>query len=111
MWEPFRDLFYLNGKKHVTMEMMNMISHIGLSVWFLDKGGVSGNRAYIRIANLDEHDLIQRWFSEVRYACEVRKKMIVFTSESSVMFLKDISTHFPLYLLSKTNPYPVRKYL
>lgn len=111
MWNDFRDLCYTNNKKTASMDWLNQLSSIGLSVWFLDKGGVSGNRAYIRIANLDNQSVVEQWFNEVGYECVVKKKMIVFDSDTSRKFLKAVTPCFPKYLLDRTNPYHVRKYL
>ena len=111
IWNDFREVCYKDGKKQATMEWLDCLSDIGMSVWFLDKGGICGNRSYIRIANLEEQDVVARWFSEVGYPCVIRKQVIVFDNEISRRFLKAVTPCFPKYLLDKSNPYRVRKYL
>lgn len=111
LWNDFRDLCYAGGKKEAQMSWLDTLTDIGLSVWFLDKGGVCGNRAYIRIANMGGQDLIARWFDEVGYPCVVKKQMVVFDPDVSRRFLRAVTPCFPKYLLDKPNPYHVRKYL
>jgi hypothetical protein len=111
MWNDFRDLCYTDGRKKANMEWLDTLSDLGLSVWFLDKGGICGNKAYIRVANLEDHEIIQRWFNEVNYPCQIKKKIAVFDPETSKRLLKAITPCFPKYLLDKTDRYRVRKYL
>lgn len=111
MWNDFRDLCYVDGKKRASMAWLDCLSDVGMSVWYLDKGGICGNKAYIRVASLFDHDLIARWFSEVGYPCSISKKMVVFDPDVSQRFLKAVTPCFPKYLLDKPNPYRVRKYL
>lgn len=113
MWNDFRELCYdeKSGKKRVNMPWLDTLSDVGLSVWFLDKGGICGNKAYIRVANLEDHDTIKRWFGEVSYPCQIKKKIVVFDPEVSKRLLKAITPCFPKYLQERSNPYRVRKYL
>ncbi len=111
IWNSFKELAYVDGKKSASMGWLDLLSDIGLSVWFLDKGGICGNKAYIRVANLQDHETVGRWFSEVGYPCSTKKKMIVFDSGISHRLLKAITPCFPKYLLERQNPYHIRKYL
>ena len=111
MWNEFKDLCYVDGKKEATMAWLDTLTDNGLSVWFLDKGGISGNKAYIRVANLMGHEVIEKWFSEVGYPCSIKKKMAVFDQTVTKKFLKAVTPCFPKYLLDRANPYRTRKYL
>ncbi len=110
-WNEFHTIGYRGGKKLATMEWLDSLTDAGLSVWFLDKGGVCGNKAYIRVANLGGHDVIKRYFNEVGFPCDIRKKMVVFDAGVAQKFLKLITPCFPKYLLDRPNPYHQRKYL
>lgn len=111
VWNDFFDLCYVDGHKEVTMDWLNRLTTIGLSVWFLDKGGICGDLAYIRIANLNGHDIVKKWFIEVGFPCEIEKKLVVFSKDVSRKFLKSVTPHFPKYLLERSNPYFIRKSL
>jgi hypothetical protein len=111
IWNEFRDLCYADGRKAVTMKWLDVLKCDGIATWFLDKGGICGNRVYIRLANLVDHQVAIRYFNEVGYPCYEKKKIAVFEGESAKKLLKMVTPCFPKYLLDKANPYRIRKYI
>lgn len=111
IWNEFRDICYVNGKKTATMRWLDMLTDNGLATWFLDKGGICGNRAYIRLANLNDYQVAIKWFNEVGYPCYEKKKIAVFDVEAARKLLRNVTPCFPKYLLDRANPYRIRKYL
>ncbi len=110
MWDEYHAMCYGN-KKLITMNWLDPLTDDGFATWFLDKGGVSGNRAYIRVANLEGHDVLAEYLEIVGLPCQIKKKMVVFDPQVTQRFLKMITPCFPQYLLSRPTPYRTRKYL
>lgn len=111
VWDEFRLLCYDGVKKRITMDWLDPLTDAGFATWFLDKGGVSGNCAYLRVANLEGHDTLKNYLDIVGFPCSIRKKTVVFDPQTTQRFLKMITPCFPQYLLTRPNPYRTRKYL
>jgi hypothetical protein len=63
-----RKVFYPNGKKIVSEEILNQINELGLAVWYCDDGSYEYYNNTCIICSQDfsfeEHLLIQKWFME-----------------------------------------------
>lgn len=59
-------LFYKNGKKTITEEVLNKIETFGLAIWYMDDGSYSNrdksSRLYTNGFTYDENLLIKKWF-------------------------------------------------
>ncbi len=67
-FSKFYELFYPNGKKVVTKEIINMLESLGLAVWHMDDGSYDYNNNRINIYSngfsLKENIILQGWFKE-----------------------------------------------
>lgn len=63
-----RKLFYLNGKKSVTREILDRLEPLGIAVWYMDDGSYNYRDDIIVLCtdcfSLDEHNIIANWFKE-----------------------------------------------
>lgn len=64
----YRKLFYQNGRKAVTKEILNQINPNSLAVWICDDGSYDNSQGYIVLCtnafSLEEHELMKKFFSE-----------------------------------------------
>ena len=65
----YRKLFYKNGKKIVTRELLDMLTPRSLAVWICDDGSFGTSQPYIILCtnsfSLEEHKIIKKYFEEV----------------------------------------------
>lgn len=67
VFDHYREMFYPDGHKHVSIEILNMLEPLGLAVWFMDDGSyLTGRKCRIHTAGftMDENRLIQTWFQD-----------------------------------------------
>ncbi len=102
IWEPYRDMFYRDNKKSVTMETLDLFRAIGLAIWYGDKGFWYSNcRAGLRTTAFgDSNHTIAQYFNEIGFACEIKQdshnaQRIVFTREGTIKFLTTIIQRLP----------------
>lgn len=59
-------VFYPNGKKIVSREILNKLSPLSIAIWFMDDGNISSDKSSFSIAtcsfSLEEHKLIKDYF-------------------------------------------------
>jgi len=64
----YRNLFYKNGKKIITPEILNQINPRSLAIWICDDGSYDNTQGYIVLCtnaySLKEHELMQKFFEE-----------------------------------------------
>jgi hypothetical protein len=64
----YRNLFYKNGRKVVTREILNQLTPRGLAIWICDDGSYDNKQRYIVLCTnaftLEEHKLMKEFFSE-----------------------------------------------
>lgn len=79
LWE-FRTLFYLNGTKVITHEVLQALEPLGLAVWYMDDGSLirsisrSPGPYYVMAMScytMQEVDMVCRWMGD-RYGVEFR---------------------------------------
>ena len=62
------EMFYFNGRKVVTQEILNKLELLGIAIWYMDDGHYSYYNKNITLCtncfSLEEHKLIQKWFKE-----------------------------------------------
>jgi len=64
----YRNLFYKNGRKVVTNEILNQITPRALTYWICDDGSYNNKQGYIILCtnsySLEEHNLMKQFFNE-----------------------------------------------
>lgn len=104
-FNEFHTSFYADGKKHVSMNIMNELRDIGLATWFLDGGKLEKNTIVFNTNVFREEgtNLIAQFFNEISIAAEPvikGKSFRVTIKEQSVeKFFKVISHRVPEFML------------
>lgn len=72
----FRETFYKDGKKCISMDILNELRNIGLAVWFLDSGSMEKDRSCFHTTSYKKEgtDIISQYLSEVGMDNEIVKK-------------------------------------
>jgi len=64
----YRNLFYKNGRKVITNEILNQINPKALAYWVCDDGSYDNTQGYIILCtnsySLEEHNLMKQFFNE-----------------------------------------------
>jgi len=64
----YRNLFYDDGRKRITEEILNQLNPRSLAIWICDDGSYDNTQGYIILCtnsySLEEHKLIKRFFKE-----------------------------------------------
>lgn len=67
-FNQYREMFYPEGLKIVTQEVLDKLSDLGLAVWYMDDGGLGdcGNRIFIHTQSfgIEGNRVIKDWFDE-----------------------------------------------
>ncbi|MEK6933135.1 MAG: hypothetical protein AABW56_05080, partial [Nanoarchaeota archaeon] len=65
----YRKLFYKNGKKIITRDILNLLNPRSLAIWICDDGSYDNRQGYIVLCTnsftLEEHKIMQKYFREV----------------------------------------------
>jgi len=68
VFNEYRQLFYPNGKKIVTREILNKLDNLGLAVWYMDDGSRSKAKKHVRLATQsfgqEGFEVISEWLWE-----------------------------------------------
>jgi len=109
----FYNLFYKNGQKRVTMEILNKLTPFSLAVWYMDDGAYIKSRGRARLAtnafSHKEHLMFQRYFRE-RWGLSVNIKTcdsgthyLEFNTENTIKFFKIIKNYIIPHFSYKIN--------
>lgn len=64
----YRLLFYREGRKVVTPEVLSRVNDLALAVWVMDDGHYDPRKGYIGLSTCSfthaEHELMQQWFAQ-----------------------------------------------
>ena len=64
----YRNLFYTNGRKKITLEILNQLTPRSLAVWICDDGSYDNRQGYIVLCtnsfSFEEHELMKEFFNE-----------------------------------------------
>jgi len=64
----YRNLFYIGGRKKVTLEILNQLNPRSLAIWICDDGSYDNRQGYIVLCtnsfSLNEHNLMKKFFNE-----------------------------------------------
>ena len=102
VFKTYRDLFYPNGKKIVTREILDKLEPLGLAVWYLDDGCYGYGGKYIQIAThcfgLEGNQIIQQYLKEKwNVNSNIRKNYpyyyIAFNVENTKKFIEIIKSY------------------
>ena len=91
-----RNELYDNGKKCVTMDILNSMNRYAFMCWYGDCGRIINKRACLNTHKLGEKatEIISQFLDEVGYENEVVKERgylrVLFKTDSTLTFLKDI---------------------
>jgi len=102
-WKEFLNLCYKDGIKTVSMEWLDQLQDYGIACWFMDKGALQKNMAYIRISRLSDESVktIHDYFQIIDVAGEIKNfggsKIISFKEQNLLKFMKLIGHRLPLY--------------
>ena len=107
----YRKLFYPNGKKTVSNQILDQINKLGLALWYCDDGNYHIIGKTVRIMtdgfSFEEQKLIKNWFLKSwGISCKIIKRKtgsyyIQFDRKEADNFLKLIMNHVPLSMRYK----------
>jgi len=74
----YRHLFYPNGKKVVTRQILNKLKPLAIAVWYMDDGHYGYGNNLVQIStdcfSFEEHKIIQEWFkNKFGIECKIKK--------------------------------------
>jgi len=98
VWRSIQDLFFIklrtvcykDNKKSITMDWLNQLTDVGLSVFFGDKGEVINNHAIIHSNN----PILETYFNEVGMPCKLENN-ITFTIEGTKKLINMVCQVLP----------------
>lgn len=102
---------YINGRKKLTIDLLNKLGPLGLAIWYCDDGHYQygNNRCGLATQSFDleEHNLIRQWFKnkwDIEITIEKRKSgnySIRFNRDEADKFLSMIKKHVPQQMVYK----------
>jgi hypothetical protein len=107
VFNEFRDMFYVDGKKTVSMDVLDQMRDIGLSIWFGDCGKVKGKCIWLNTHKFGEEgtSVVAKFFNEVGIKCSLateRKNFrVAMTEVGTQRFLATIAHQLPEFMLNK----------
>jgi hypothetical protein len=109
IFNEFRDMFYEAEERKLTIEQLNPLRDIALSVWYLDCGKNIRGKTVMNTHVWGESgtQAIQEYFGCLGYNSEIFKERnnlrIRLNPDSSEEFMRLISGHFPAFLQTTSN--------
>ena len=107
----YRNMFYPNGKKKISSEVLDQINELGLAIWYCDDGNYHIIGKTVRIMtdsfSYNEQKLIKYWFSKrFDINCKIIKRKrgsyyIQFDRKEAEVFLELIKDYVPASMLYK----------
>lgn len=107
----YRNLFYKNGKKMITQEILKQLSPKSLAIWICDDGSFNNKQSYIILCTnsftLEEHKLMKEFFKkkfELNPTIGFRDKKyyyLRFKQEDSKKLIEIIKSFIPKSMLYK----------
>lgn len=101
------EMYYKDGIKTVTREMLEILTDDAWMVWFVDAGRKSKRKAYLRTHKFGEEGtkIIAEYFNSLDCACELHqcrgRYEIVFTNKGAFELLSIIAPKLPEFLIEK----------
>ena len=103
----FNDLyrvFYKEGKKIVTKEILESLNDLAWMVWYIDSGRKSKRKVYLRTQKFGEEgtQIISDYFNSLDCSCEIKKQKdrfeLVFDNKGAQEYLKTFVHRLPSFL-------------
>lgn len=101
---------YKNGKRFISMNILDLLTDTALAVWYLDSGSKTGRgkkNAYINTTKYGEKgsNIIKNYFNEIGIKCNInhdgkRLKVLFSVSGTDILF-KTIAHRFPTFMFDK----------
>lgn len=107
IFNDFRELFYKDGTKTITMEQLDQLRDIGLAIWYGDCGKVKGRTIWLNTHKFGEEGsrVVVQYFNEVGVKCSLAQERknyrVAMTEAGSQRFLATIAHQLPEFMLGK----------
>jgi hypothetical protein len=94
VFAEMRELLYADGRKRVTMDLLNTLRPVAFGVWYGDCGRVVRKRAYLNTHKLGEESTrtISDFFNSMEYENEVVRERgylrVAFTPQSTLRYFR-----------------------
>jgi hypothetical protein len=101
---------YDDGKRKVTMELLDRLRDVGIAIWWLESGSKTGRdkkNAYINTTKFGEDGtkVVHQYFNEVDMACNINRDgtrmKVLFTVSGTEALLSTIAHCFPEFMLDR----------
>jgi hypothetical protein len=101
---------YENGKRKVTMDLLDPLRDIGIAVWYIDGGSKTGRdrkNAYINTTKLGEEGtkVVWQYFNEVEIHCNINRDgerlKVLFTVQGTEALFGTIEPCLPEFMLHR----------
>lgn len=105
-FNEYKDKFYIDGKKKISLDILNELRDIGISVWFLDNATIEKNQIVFHPQVFGEEGVntINKYFNEISFNSEIIKKgktlHIKICKDSTEKFIKTIGYRIPKFMMS-----------
>lgn len=112
IWEEFREICYVNGRKEVAMPWLDLLTDFGWAVWYMDKGMYFRNRIYLRVGRLGVNaaKIVSEYFRSLDIDCKtLARNRVVMTEASSKEFIRMIGPCLPKYVIDSAIPSRIPK--
>lgn len=91
--EKYYDLFYKNKKKIITEDLLNMLTPLGLAVWFMDDGYNHVHGYYIStncFSNEEIYNIMNYFKEKYNINCSKHKNNILYIKKDSCKIFEDL---------------------
>jgi hypothetical protein len=101
LFNQFHELFYVDGKKRVQMEVLDSLKAIGMMVWFIDAGTIKDKKALISVKAFGESGAktINEYFSLLGMPGRIVGTKIEMDETSTKKLMYVIGDLIPQFLL------------
>ena len=108
-WKQFHNMCYKEDEKVICSKWLDQLQDLGMACWFMDKGELKTNSCHLRISRLNKEsvDDIKNYFEIIGIPGDVKNiggsRVLQFTKENQIKFLKTIQHQLPLYYRLQIN--------
>lgn len=104
-----RKELYIDGKKRVTLGVLNKLNNEGIAWWFCDDGAMQASSASLHTEGFEDEDqeIIQAWFNAKGMDCAIQcnstkgLQFIRFRAEGARVLIAAIKPHIPACMAYK----------
>ncbi len=115
LFNEFREMFYRDEKKTITMQALDLLTDLAWTVWYGDSGSLNKNCLWLNTHCFGEEgsNVVCSYFNSLQIECEVkiiRKAWrTVFSPFGTARFLATCCHHMPDFLLASIPDLQVRE--